>query len=310
MAQFPRIKIWVKEKLYYADLNLEFDNIRNNMKPSGIDGSSGNISEMRAQTDPYPLGVASLPTSLQGELERIRYVIKQLAGTTYWYEAGFLGAASSSLWLNGAGAPTYASATTFNVTGDQSAVYYKGRVLRYKDTGTGANYAYTMVKSYAAGVVTVVDGGLDSGLNSVQVANFEALKFVFPISGHLPSVFTGNNGDNLAGRMRVAVPCEPIGVDYWVEMMASAQTPPGTAGDTTVRVRSGLDPTVQLTTDVLVANTLAYNAKEKLGENPVHTELTPDTYLQVDVTTAPTGNQADDLTVILYCVPKFAKNVG
>jgi hypothetical protein len=42
--------------------------------------------QMQTQTDPYPGSVTSRPTSLQGELERIRYAINAIKGTTYWYQ--------------------------------------------------------------------------------------------------------------------------------------------------------------------------------------------------------------------------------
>ncbi len=84
-ANFSRIKAWIAEVLTASDLNAEFDNIVNNFDPDGLDDASATATAMQATADPYPGSVVSLPTSLRGELQRIRYVIKQITGQTYWY---------------------------------------------------------------------------------------------------------------------------------------------------------------------------------------------------------------------------------
>ncbi len=70
------------DTIYNADHN----NHITNMIPSVIDDYSANATTMRATTDPYPGAVVSLSTTLAGELERIRYVIEQITGETYWYQ--------------------------------------------------------------------------------------------------------------------------------------------------------------------------------------------------------------------------------
>lgn len=68
-----------------SERNAEFDNILNNLDPSGMGDYSVNTTQMRAVSDPYPGAVESLATDLAGELERIRFVIKQISGETQWY---------------------------------------------------------------------------------------------------------------------------------------------------------------------------------------------------------------------------------
>lgn len=68
-----------------SERNAEFDNILNNLDPSGMGDYSVNTTQMRAVSDPYPAAVESLATDLAGELERIRFVIKQISGKTQWY---------------------------------------------------------------------------------------------------------------------------------------------------------------------------------------------------------------------------------
>lgn len=87
-ATFNRLKNWAPEILTNTDLNAEIDNILNNFNASGMDDYSTNSTQMRLQTDPGTVGSESLATSLAGELERLRFVIKRMIGSsvTYWYE--------------------------------------------------------------------------------------------------------------------------------------------------------------------------------------------------------------------------------
>lgn len=65
---------------------MELNIINNGLIPAGIDDYSANDTEMQTMTDPYPASATSRPTSLQGEMERLRYQLDQLIGKTYWYE--------------------------------------------------------------------------------------------------------------------------------------------------------------------------------------------------------------------------------
>ena len=80
-----RVKTWASEVLTAADLNAEFNNIINNLTPANIDDYSANDSEMQTTADPYPAGATSRASDLSGELARIRYVLAQITGETYWY---------------------------------------------------------------------------------------------------------------------------------------------------------------------------------------------------------------------------------
>lgn len=65
---------------------MELNIINNGLIPAGIDDYSANDTEMQTMTDPFPASATSRPTSLQGEVERLRYQLDQLIGKTYWYE--------------------------------------------------------------------------------------------------------------------------------------------------------------------------------------------------------------------------------
>lgn len=109
-ATFSRVKTWSSgETLTASDLNAEFNNLLTNGTPAGMDDYSATATEMRANTDPYPSGAESLATSLQGELERLRYQMLQFknaiqTGQTYWYEdlptAGVFTIVGSSVGIN------------------------------------------------------------------------------------------------------------------------------------------------------------------------------------------------------------------
>ena len=65
--------------------NNEFDNVITNSTPDGLDDASANTTAMQTTTDPYPASVESLATSLTGELQRLRYLVKQITAQTNWY---------------------------------------------------------------------------------------------------------------------------------------------------------------------------------------------------------------------------------
>ena len=65
-----------------VDLDTNFSFVT---QPEGMDSYSDTVTEMKLNTDPYPGGVESLPTTLSGEIERLRYLIKLITGKAQWY---------------------------------------------------------------------------------------------------------------------------------------------------------------------------------------------------------------------------------
>ncbi len=106
-ATFSRATVWGSaQTLTAAALNGEFDNILNNLTPAGVDDESTNLAAMQATTAPYPSGTPSLATSLQGEIQRLRYAIAEIKGSQYWYEPPpvgvfqmYFGATAPTGWL-------------------------------------------------------------------------------------------------------------------------------------------------------------------------------------------------------------------
>jgi hypothetical protein len=87
MSLLSRVKTWIEgDTLTAADLNAEFDNvISTGLAPAYIDDDSANTVGMQTTVDPYPATTESLATTLKGEIERLRYVIKQISGEAQWY---------------------------------------------------------------------------------------------------------------------------------------------------------------------------------------------------------------------------------
>lgn len=101
------------------------------------------------------------------------FVLKTSAGVTVWSRDNISGindvSSSFDQWVSGP-APTYISATSFSLVGDQTGTFQGGR--RLKTTNSGGT-VYSTIKTSAFGVVTTVtvvndSGTLDSGLSEVS----------------------------------------------------------------------------------------------------------------------------------------------
>lgn len=65
--------------------NTDHQNHIDNSIPAQIDDYSSSVAEMQSITDPYPASSEDQAASLAGELERLRYVLKQITGAAQWY---------------------------------------------------------------------------------------------------------------------------------------------------------------------------------------------------------------------------------
>ena len=66
--------------------NGDHQNHIDNAVPQQHDDYSSNVVQMQTNTDPGEVGSESLATSTAGELERLRFAIKEMKGTNQWYE--------------------------------------------------------------------------------------------------------------------------------------------------------------------------------------------------------------------------------
>lgn len=100
-----------------SDRNAEHDNHITNMTPAGVDDYSTNATQMQSTTDPYPSSSESLPTSLAGELERLRYVIKQMSGKSQWYVDAAAPGSKGADVASASALPVLTDGNFFDVTG-------------------------------------------------------------------------------------------------------------------------------------------------------------------------------------------------
>lgn len=176
---FARVKTWsTGDVLNASDLNAEFDNLLNNLDPDGIDDASADATAMQATADPYPGGTASLATDIRGEIQRLRYLIYQITGETYWYidpdtnlstVSSFIGTKyypDSSVANHGA-ASTNSILSILQTIGStsQAAVVFKrgttGNSTSYLFTTTADFSAYTnIIFEFHAGTALSVATGL------------------------------------------------------------------------------------------------------------------------------------------------------
>lgn len=168
-ATFSRIKTWGNEVLYPADLNAEFDNILNNFTPSGMDDYSTNTAQMQSTADPYPGAVESLATTGAGELERLRYVIKQITGEAQWYIDPDTDLATTKLHIDSLNAHyAYAAkTTTYTLTATDHIIAADGTSAAFTVTLptavgiTGKEYIITKIDA-SANAITIDGNGSET----------------------------------------------------------------------------------------------------------------------------------------------------
>ena len=123
-----------------------------------------------------------------------KFVLKDSAGVTQWTvdsvsESGVSTAASTtSEWLLYGAAPTYISATSFSVAGDQTATFEISRRLKSAVTA-GTTYSTITAATFAAAATTVTvkntSGTLDSGMSAVYYSLLDANNVSVPQFGGL-----------------------------------------------------------------------------------------------------------------------------
>ena len=163
-ATFNRVKTWVAEKLLVADINAEFDNILSNLTPAGVDDASANTAAMQVQTDPGEVGTESLATSIGGELERLRFEIAEIKGTTYHYTtaATDLAAINTSL--------TYLGSGTGGITsGATSANSAQSMLLVPEGAGVGNN---CVIKASTTDLVYSINNVTYTATSDVTITSF------------------------------------------------------------------------------------------------------------------------------------------
>lgn len=145
----------------------------------------------------FPIDLNTLGVNEDGEIWLIggssyKFVIKDAAGVTLRTLDNMSGINDSSVtadqWLVYQAPPTYVSATSFTVAGDQTQIFQVGR--RIKTTNTGGTVYSTIIRSAfsTSTTVTVINdsGTLDSGLSAVSTGLITAQNASLPGTLNLP----------------------------------------------------------------------------------------------------------------------------
>lgn len=139
--------------------------------PGGVDDYSTNLAQMQSSVDPGEQGTESLPTDLAGEIQRIRNVLKEITGKTYWYEspavslAGSIGAnVASAATLPLPTAPARSALVTgaVTVTALESVGVTAGTRVRYRfQSALNLVHSSNLILPYAKIYRVIVDEVVD-----------------------------------------------------------------------------------------------------------------------------------------------------
>lgn len=149
-----------------AIYNADHQNHVTNQNPSMTGAYSDNVAQFQIQTNPGGVGTESLSPSLAGELERFRYVLAQIMGTTFWYDyanknTGLTGILRNYITGMESGAPGGAQVVTIG----PGTCADGGNTQIIQQSGT-------FTKSMAAWAAGSGSGGLDTGLIAASTPYF------------------------------------------------------------------------------------------------------------------------------------------
>lgn len=175
-ATFSRYKNWISlENLTDEDLNAEFNKILNNLTPTGVDDHSPSVAQMRLETNPGSSGTESLATSLAGELQRLRYKLRQILGSTYWYDPVVVSLTEANTLLNqvsGLPANRIVSCVARSATSNQAAFLVpSGSTNNITLDGTPTNFIYRVDGTQ----YTIATDAVATGLTLAPSSNNTAL---------------------------------------------------------------------------------------------------------------------------------------
>lgn len=140
----PRVKTWVStEDVVYSDLNAEFDNVLLAMQPLLMDDYSTDVTQMQVATDPGEVGSESKATTLAGEIARLRFILKEITGETYWYESPVASLVGLSNAIGGGLSPNrLVSGRTLATSAQPAFLVPNGAARTVKLDGTPTNFVY------------------------------------------------------------------------------------------------------------------------------------------------------------------------
>lgn len=174
-------------------------------------GSVANANPIVLNSNGYPASGGSVVSIWLTAGVSYKFVLKDSGGTTIWTRDNISGINDTTVtidqWVSGP-TPTYVSATSFTLAGDQTSTFQVGRRLKTTNSG-GTIYSTIASSAYAVlTTITVVNdsGTLDSGLSAVSYGLLSASNRSTPPLGQvipLGSV-SGTNTITASGSLQVA----------------------------------------------------------------------------------------------------------
>ncbi len=140
-------------------------------------------------SNPVVLNSHGFPdVGIYGTTGAYKIVLTDSADAVIWTEDGvvplIVANDTQTEWTTFAGAVTYISATSFSVTGDQTATFHVGRRVRTTNSGGTLVYSTVAAVSHSANLTTVTlvndSGSLDSGLSAVAYGLLAATNHSIP----------------------------------------------------------------------------------------------------------------------------------
>jgi hypothetical protein len=173
------------ETLTAAKYNSDRNEIVAGLDPPLIEDYSDTATEMRLVTDPGEVGTESLAGTLAGELERIRFILKERGGGAQWYTSNVTRTATGSFSINSTDGTWQSSGTTLAfyrfhvpdgwVAGTDIFLFY----MRRAATGAGTTARMTVqvlrhrdnaaVSTLASADINFVPADEQNHLGSIQV---------------------------------------------------------------------------------------------------------------------------------------------
>lgn len=229
-ATFSRVKTWIAEVLSPADLNAEFDNILTNLTPTGVDDHSSTVGQMQTIADPGEVGTESQATSLAGEIERIRNMLKEISGKTQWYESpatsleelNALGENTGNRIVSGLSRSGSSQLIALDPDGTAATVVLRGASTNFLYRINGTQYTVSTDVSLTS-IQTAPTSNNTALVDDSDLAGADSTKVIGENGTTLTIGTVGSEISSLVGE-RAAFKIVGGGTEYFTALVASSTT--------------------------------------------------------------------------------------
>ena len=160
-------------------------------------GNVSNANPIELNAAGYPSSGASVVGIWLTEGVSYKFVLETAAGSVIWTRDAITGINDSSSaqdqWVSGP-APTYVSATSFTLVGDQTSIFHAGRRVRTTNSG-GTAYSTIVTSTFGAvTTITLVNDSttLDAGLSALSYGLLSATNPSTPLLSDAYPIVSGS----------------------------------------------------------------------------------------------------------------------